>query len=72
MVFEEIDPITSDVISKVKTVVRVTPMEESASVSLSVKVAMSSHTFIYSGLSVIWKYCIIRLVDTTEEKEAVF
>lgn len=75
MWLEWIDPATSDVISKVKIVVRVTPMKESATCEYWASKLQCHliHLFILGWVGV-WKYCFIRLVDTMEakEKETVF
>lgn len=71
MLLGGIDQATSDVISKVKIVVRVTPTKDSAITHTGSHVAKSFHTFIYSDLGGVWK-CMIRLVDTGEAKNSLF
>lgn len=63
---------TSDVISKVKIVVTVTPMKESALTNIGLPYCNVFHTFIYSDLGGIQKYCVIKLVDTKEAKNSLF
>lgn len=70
MWLEWIDPATSDVISKVQIVVRVTPMKESATCEYWASKLQCHfiHLFILGWVGV-WKYCFIRLADTMEAKE---
>lgn len=57
-------------ISKVKTVVRVTPTKDSAITNTGSHIAKSFHTFIYPDLGRVRK-CMIRLVDTGEAKNSL-